>query len=146
MVSKFQWKPFWLATQRDPQNDWTATQNGVNYDVFAQAPLCCWWTCGFAWWLWFPRKNHHWNCYINFERAEQKGKERAMDGLTPGSFPYAVEKSLFISSNFCTVYQNIFTAPFWRQDRRKKSSSLFISFFISCTCWACCLLKILPCC
>ena len=39
MVSKFQWKPFWLATQRDPQNDWTATQNGVNYDVFAQAPF-----------------------------------------------------------------------------------------------------------
>ena len=38
MVSKFQWKPFWLATQRDPQNDWTVTQNGVNYDVFAQAP------------------------------------------------------------------------------------------------------------
>ena len=40
MVSKFQWKPFWLATQRDPQNDWTTTQNRVNYDVFAQAPLC----------------------------------------------------------------------------------------------------------
>ena len=39
MVSKFQCKPFWLATQRDPQNDWTATQNRVNYDVFAQAPL-----------------------------------------------------------------------------------------------------------
>ena len=39
MVSKYQWKPFWLATQRDPQNDWTTTQNGVNYDVFAQAPL-----------------------------------------------------------------------------------------------------------
>ena len=39
MVSRFQWKPFWLATQRDPQNDWTATQNRVNYDVFAQAPL-----------------------------------------------------------------------------------------------------------
>ena len=38
MVSKLQWKPFWLATQRDPQNDWTATQDGVNYDVFAQAP------------------------------------------------------------------------------------------------------------
>ena len=38
MVSKFQWKPFWLATQRDPQTDWTATQNRVNYDVFAQAP------------------------------------------------------------------------------------------------------------
>ena len=43
MVSKFQWKPFWLqsATQRDPQNDLTATtatQNRVNYDVFAQAP------------------------------------------------------------------------------------------------------------
>ena len=39
MVSTFQWKPFWLATQRDPQNDWTATPNRVNYDVFAQAPL-----------------------------------------------------------------------------------------------------------
>ena len=39
MVSKFQWKPFWLATQRDPQNDWTGWQNRVNYDVFAQAPL-----------------------------------------------------------------------------------------------------------
>ena len=23
MVSHFQWQPFWLATQRDPQNDWT---------------------------------------------------------------------------------------------------------------------------
>ena len=41
MVSKFQWKPFWLATQRDPQNDWTVTQNRVNYNVFAQAPLLC---------------------------------------------------------------------------------------------------------
>ena len=39
MVSKFQWKPFWLATQRDPSNDWTAPQNRVNYNVFAQAPL-----------------------------------------------------------------------------------------------------------
>ena len=39
MVSKFQWKPFWLATHRDPQNDWAATQNHVNYDVFAQAPF-----------------------------------------------------------------------------------------------------------
>ena len=38
MVSKFQWKPFWLASQRDPQNDWTATQNRVNYDVIAHAP------------------------------------------------------------------------------------------------------------
>ena len=39
MVTKFQWKPFWLATQRDPENDWTATQTRVNYDVFAQAPI-----------------------------------------------------------------------------------------------------------
>ena len=39
MVSNFQWKPFWLATQQDPQNYWTATQNGVNYDVFIQAPF-----------------------------------------------------------------------------------------------------------
>ena len=41
MLSKFQWKPFWLAThgQRDPQNDWTATQNRVNSYVFVQAPF-----------------------------------------------------------------------------------------------------------
>ena len=39
MVSKFQWKPFCHATQRDPPNDWTATQNRVNYDVIAQASL-----------------------------------------------------------------------------------------------------------
>ena len=39
MVSKFHWKPFWLATQRDPEIDWTATQNRVNPDIFAQAPL-----------------------------------------------------------------------------------------------------------
>ena len=34
------------ATQRDPQNDWTATQNRVNYDhVFTQAPYHCHWHC-----------------------------------------------------------------------------------------------------
>ena len=37
MVSKIQWKPFWLATQLYPQNDWTGWQNGVNDD--AQAPF-----------------------------------------------------------------------------------------------------------
>ena len=35
-VSKMQWKPFWLATQLDPQNDWTGWQTGVNDDVCAQ--------------------------------------------------------------------------------------------------------------
>ena len=39
VVSKFQWKPFWLATQLYPQNDWTGWQIRVNYDVFAQSPL-----------------------------------------------------------------------------------------------------------
>ena len=39
MVSKFQWKPFWLATQRDQKNDWTATKNCANYDIFAQGPF-----------------------------------------------------------------------------------------------------------
>ena len=29
-------------------------------NVVAQT-ICCWWTCGFAWWLWFPSKSHHWN-------------------------------------------------------------------------------------
>ena len=37
MASKFQWKPFWLVTQLDQQNDWTVWQIRVNYDVFAQA-------------------------------------------------------------------------------------------------------------
>ena len=41
VVSKFRWKPFWLATQRDTQNDWAANQTRVNYDVFAQAPFKC---------------------------------------------------------------------------------------------------------
>ena len=39
MVSKFQWKPFWLVTQLYQQNDWSRWQNRVNYDIFAQAPL-----------------------------------------------------------------------------------------------------------
>ena len=39
MESNFQWKPFWLATQLYPENDWTGWQFRVNYDVFAQAPL-----------------------------------------------------------------------------------------------------------
>ena len=29
-------------------------------NVVAQT-ISCWWRCGFAWWLWFPSKNHHWN-------------------------------------------------------------------------------------
>ena len=37
-VSNFQWKPFWLATQRDPQNDWTATQNRVNCMTYSHRP------------------------------------------------------------------------------------------------------------
>ena len=39
MVSKAQWKPFWLATEFHPSNDLTGWQNCVNYDVLAQAPL-----------------------------------------------------------------------------------------------------------
>ena len=35
IVSKIQWKPFWLAIQLYPQIDWTGWQNGVNDDVFA---------------------------------------------------------------------------------------------------------------
>ena len=37
--SKNQWKPFWLATQLYPENDWTGWQNGVNDDECAQAPF-----------------------------------------------------------------------------------------------------------
>ena len=42
MLSTTQSKPFWLATQLYPQNDWTGWQNGVNDDVCAQALLCSW--------------------------------------------------------------------------------------------------------
>ena len=41
MVSKIQWKPFWLADQLYPQNDWTGWRNGVKYDIIAQALLSC---------------------------------------------------------------------------------------------------------
>ena len=34
-------------------------------NVVAQS-ICCWWMCGFAWWLWFPSKNHHWFFFIFF--------------------------------------------------------------------------------
>ena len=34
-------------------------------NVVAQT-ICCCWTCGFAWWLWFPSKNHHWNQQLCF--------------------------------------------------------------------------------
>ena len=37
MVSKIQWRPFWLATHLYPQNDSIGWQKGVNNDVFAQA-------------------------------------------------------------------------------------------------------------
>ena len=37
MVSKIQWKPFWLAIQLCPQNDWTGWLTDV--DLFAQASL-----------------------------------------------------------------------------------------------------------
>ena len=58
MVSNFQWKPFWLATQQDPQNDWPGWQDRVNYDksLFAQAPLHC---CRFSKDNWiFPSHLH----------------------------------------------------------------------------------------
>ena len=37
MVSKFRWKPFWLATHLDPQNDWTGWQYRANCD-FSHRP------------------------------------------------------------------------------------------------------------
>ena len=39
IVSKIQWKPFWLVTQLYPHNDWARWQNGVNDDVCAQSPF-----------------------------------------------------------------------------------------------------------
>ena len=41
MVSKIQWKPFWLATQLYPQNDWTGWQFlvSIGIGVCALAPL-----------------------------------------------------------------------------------------------------------
>ena len=62
MVSKIQWKPFWLATQLYPRNNWTGWQKGVNNDVFAQACneewllieiffQCTLMTSGMFWWI-----------------------------------------------------------------------------------------------
>ena len=44
MVSKInQWKPFWLATQLKPQNDWTGWQFRMSYDVFfCTGPILFW--------------------------------------------------------------------------------------------------------
>ena len=39
MVSKFQWKPFWLATQPDPQNDWTGWQNSCELRRICTGPI-----------------------------------------------------------------------------------------------------------
>ena len=39
-----------------------------NPDVDAKT-ICCWWTCGFAWWLWFPSKNHHWMSLTSLWRS-----------------------------------------------------------------------------
>ena len=52
MVSTFQWKPFWLATQLYPQNDWTGWQFREKYDILAQAPSKSLWT--FRYWLGWP--------------------------------------------------------------------------------------------
>ena len=56
MVTRIQWKPFWLATHLYPQNDWIGSQFRVNYDITADSckltvsacrasSLQCW-TCG----------------------------------------------------------------------------------------------------
>ena len=40
LYQKYKWKPFWLATQLYPQNDWTGRQFCEDNDVCAQVPLC----------------------------------------------------------------------------------------------------------
>ena len=37
------------------------------------------WTCGFAWWLWFPSKNHHWKSFsfLTIERSGICGRTKA---------------------------------------------------------------------
>ena len=41
-ISKFQWKPFWLATQLYLQNDWLGANCSVCYGVCAQAQSTQW--------------------------------------------------------------------------------------------------------
>ena len=50
MVSRIQWKPFWLATQLYAQNDWTGWQNRANYMTYSHRPhwVARWETCGFS--------------------------------------------------------------------------------------------------
>ena len=79
MVSKFQWKPFWLATQRDPQNDQTATPNRVNYGVFAQAPYPEWVLARYSLLIPFP---HH--------TSSQFCKARRFGRVAPAIFIFQV--------------------------------------------------------
>ena len=95
MVSKFQWKPFWLATQRDPQNDWTATQNRVNYDVFAQAPLTVWRHLMQVWLMWIAGKHVdqiHWWARSKAAMAIKwtTGVFFALTGADPDSWVWSV--------------------------------------------------------
>ena len=46
------------------------SETAIWYTVVAQT-ICCWWTCGFAWWLWFPSKNHHWNRIVKAVLQEE---------------------------------------------------------------------------
>ena len=61
MVSKFQWKPFWLATQRDPQNDWTATQNRGTM-TYSHRPHCNFWLVISRWKLGVPYDRDQSHC------------------------------------------------------------------------------------
>ena len=61
--------------------------------------ICCWWTCGFAWWLWFPSKNHHWD---NNNDDNNNNKQQAAGKQT--------NKMLWLNHNFM-VWAAGFLAP-----------------------------------
>ena len=62
---------FVLPPSETPQNDWTATQNRVNYDVFAQAPLLCIFTQSLnrrsrLFYRYSDRRNFHTRCKLSY--------------------------------------------------------------------------------
>ena len=70
------------STQRDPQNDWTASQNRVNYDVFAQAAS--------------PEREE---LHVNFDSSASLRTRGKL-----AFFAFSVDESLNIRFFFCSFF------------------------------------------
>ena len=50
-----------MKKKKESASSSKSTRSPATYCLSTAQTICCWWMCGFAWWLWFPSKNHHWN-------------------------------------------------------------------------------------